>query len=711
MTRSRRGSLAAAAVSLFLSTPAAAQVDEPQREPPPRPERAIEEPFRLEAVSVTATRLEKPIFETAENVSVVTGEEILARGFRTTPLALHELPGISVQQTNLGGGSPFIRGLTGNQTLILVDGVRLNNSTFRFGPNQYLNTIDPFTIDRIEVVRGPASVLYGSDAIGGVIHVITRKREDFERDAGGGGRAIGRFASAAREKTGHLEIQGNVRRFGGLLAGSYTDFGDLTGGHDTGKQEDTGYEQAAGNAALTWSIDDEQRVDWAVQLVEQKNVPRTDRLQPVNGPPRNLELSFDPQRREVTYLEYQRRRPGEAVSSLRLNVNWTRQVEGRREITVANPTALRRERDEIRTPGAFVQLTSDLGGEASMLGEHHVLTYGGEVYHDEIDSRRVDRNLLSGAEQGRRGRFPDGSSFTTLAAYLQDDVRWSDRVSTPVGVRYSRFRLDADLGGPVGEEEDVNDAVTASAHAVVRIVEHLNLVGGVAQGFRAPNLDDVGIFGTFNQGIEIPNADLDPEESVNYEIGVKSDWERLSGSAYFFYTRIRDLIRRVPGTFQGSDTFDGERVFRRQNTARAWIQGVEGEARYRLDEHWSLFGNFMWTFGRDTTADEPLDKIPPLRGIVGIRHQWEQGSPWIEAVVVSAREQDRLSPNDETDPRIPAGGTPGYTIVNLRGGVRLHENADAFAAVENLFDRDYRVHGSGVSGPGTNVILAVELRF
>ena len=192
------------------------------------------EALYLPEVVVTTTRSEKDSFWTPHSVSLISEEEIALSNASSTPELLVGHPGILVQKTNPGGGSPFIRGVTGKHILLLVDGVRLNNSLYRYGPHQYLNTIEPNQIERIEVVRGPASVLYGSDALGGVINIITKKRKDFSRDHGLDGVLSGRYGSADQNYAGRAQVSGNLHSFGYIAGGGYKDFDHLRGGRDTG---------------------------------------------------------------------------------------------------------------------------------------------------------------------------------------------------------------------------------------------------------------------------------------------------------------------------------------------------------------------------------------------------------------------------------------------------------------------------------------------
>ena len=203
----------------------------------------------LDEVVLTAQRNKQKNLFVPYSVNTVSENYLQEFNPRTTPETLMGTNGVFVQKTNHGGGSPFVRGLTGNQTLILVDGIRLNNSTFRYGPNQYLNTIDVYTINHIEVAKGTGSVQYGTDAIGGVIQVITKDPVFTADKPGFHGKAIGKYITDDMEKTIRAEANYSGKKFAFIGGISHRNFGDLVGGDTTGKQTFSGCALCVGGAA------------------------------------------------------------------------------------------------------------------------------------------------------------------------------------------------------------------------------------------------------------------------------------------------------------------------------------------------------------------------------------------------------------------------------------------------------------------------------
>jgi len=230
----------------------------------------------LQVRAVTGARHDQRLIDSARQIVVVTADALRRRNYRSTPDALADLVGVFVQETNDGSGSPIIRGLIGNQILLLVDGIRLNNASYRLGPNQYLNTVDINQIERIEVVRGAGSVLYGSDALGGVVNIITPAAGRAAGTGALGARWFSRLASANTSGIGRAEVSARTGPVGYIGGVTFKRFGELRGGRDTGVQPLTGYDEWDGDAKAAWRLSAHQELIVAGQRVTQRDVRRAD---------------------------------------------------------------------------------------------------------------------------------------------------------------------------------------------------------------------------------------------------------------------------------------------------------------------------------------------------------------------------------------------------------------------------------------------------
>jgi outer membrane receptor protein involved in Fe transport len=644
-----------------------------------------------ERVAVTALRRERPLFDTPQSVSIVTDSDITDRIATSAADALERVTGVQVQRTDLGGGSPYLRGLVGNQILILVDGIRLNNSTFRLGPNQYLNTVDPFGVERIEVIRGPASSLYGSDGLGGVVNVLT--------------------GSPAPEPSGQFKVGFDTASDAPLLAARLTegsdrlrlsaglsavDYDELEAGSGTGVQSPTGYERRAADLKASIDLGSHGSLTMAAQYFQAEDVPRFDRI----DAGKDLDFRFDPQRRILGYVRYKREFDGARTPSLSGTLSWMEQTEGR-NILRSDASTERRERDEAATFGLGLQLTWPERKRLEWIA-------GLDLYRDDVASKRTEFDLTSGERQVQRGRFPDGATYSSSAVFAQTTVHAGPRLDFFLGSRYSFFDADAYLDDLQFRYETEFDDLTGSANFLLKLTPHVRISGGVNEGFRAPSLDDATVFGEFNAGVEVPNTDLSPEHILNYELSLKTLGSRFWTSVTLFDAHLRDLIVRAPGSFEGSATYQGQDVFQRQNIDRAEIYGGEVEMHLKPRDRVAISLSAATIRGTNETTGDPLRRIPPTSGHFSLRWLFLRRGAWIEVASDFADEQDRLSPGDVADTRIPDGGTPGYATVHVGAGLRTPKGWQAGLVLHNLGNIDYRVHGSGVDGPGRSARLFVQ---
>jgi hemoglobin/transferrin/lactoferrin receptor protein len=670
----------------------------------------------LNTTVVSAARHPERIIDSPRSISVITAADLRERNYRTVPEALVELAGVFLQETNYGGGAPIIRGLIGNRILIMVDGIRLNNSTCRLGPNQYLNTIDIDQVERIEVLRGTRSVLYGSDAIGGLINVITRSPEPSPSGAALRGGLESRLATADRSATGHASVNYYRQRLGILAGLSDKSFGNLRAGDPVGRQSHTGYREADGDLKVTYTISAQQAITAAFQRVRQDDVPRTDVLRPgMKGEaPAELENKWTPERRDLVSFDYRHRALGPVIDGLQLTASYQNQLEDQQRVVASAPGVRRDEHNAVQTCGAGLQLNSDIG-------EHHALTYGADYSRDHVISRRTDINLASGERSANIGRVADGARYWSEAAFLQDEYRPVERIAVNLGVRYSQFSLRATSRHKKTGDLELSSnphAFTGSANASCRLGADLYLMGGVGQGFRAPNVDDMTVLGSFAGGFEVPSSHLAPEEAISFELGLKRQGRRLTGTVFGFLGKYRNLIDRAPGLFDGLPFLDAnhdstrqdneEAVFERKNIGRAHIYGIEMEGLGRLGRTVSLSGTFAWTRGEDTVAHQPLTRVPPPSGTLKLR--WTPGEDrWLEAYTSFAARQSRLSAADQSDRRIAKDGTPSWATLNLRGGAAFGPAFSLTLGVENILDTSYRWHGSGLNAPGRNLVAGLRV--
>ncbi len=609
--------------------------------------------------------------------------------------ALQNEVGILMQSTGAGQASPFVRGLTGQQVLILVDGIRLSNSVFRFGPNQYFNTIDPGAIDHVEVLRGGGSVLWGSDAIGGVINLVTRSPSTLNSCCGDyqGGEFHQTFNTANNSPYTRVNVEGWVGRVGAFGGASMLNVRDLdTGWNAIGRQPGTNYEQYAGDIKLNMLLDDSQMLTLALQHHEMQDVSRSDRYPGFPGDRNNSNSFggarfFDPQQRDLAYLRYQSVDPFAWSDALTITGSYHRQRDNQKR---GFPTTSRSQETDVETTGFNIVSSKQVG--------YARLTSGVDWYHDNVASR------FGGSASGPI--IPDGAYYDRFGWFLNSDTRVLEGLTAQAGIRYERIKAGAT---PLVGVQNVfispsyNDWI-AHAGMTYELSPCVRLVGSVSEGFRAPNLDELTANNpnVLQGGMDLPSLDLIPERSINYEVGLKTDYAGLKTQTFVFWNDLNNNIVPISA---------GANQFRRDNQD-SFIQGVEFEGELALDMNWSLYGNCWYTYGENLVTDSPLSRIPPTQGILGLR--WREGSGYVNVYTWMVRRQDRLDPvRDLGDERIPIGGTPGYATLNLRLGRAYgqHDQHLVSLSLENLTDKNYLVHGSGVFGTGATARFGYSLIY
>lgn len=700
------------------ATAGAAVAADPEPESPDLYEVPDSEVIRI--VETASRTSEEQPFETPRAVSAVTRDKFDRRLSRTAPEALLEETGVFVQRSGYGGGAPIVRGQVGNRVLLLVDGIRLNNSTFRAGPNQILNTVDPLLVQRLELVRGTGAALYGSDAVGGTVNVITDKPS---LKAGGGRPTFGlRLQGATYDGSTQAGTRGewSGERIGVIAVASARHFGKLTTGGGQ-IQDFTGYDEWS--AAMTSAARlGGGTLTASAQTTRQYDVPRTDRSTPEDY--QRIVL----QSRALAYLRYRRDGGGSLLDAVRLTASFQRHQEVTDRVRLARNLA---EHDDslVNTLG----LQADVRSLVTSSGE---LTWGGDLYADFVQSRasagEIGANRTAAPEEAR---YPAEARYQGAAAFISHTQRFGAPFKLGVQGRAGVSRVwlpeDGRLGvmfpmlglSPVPERAETTFIYAGELRGRLALRPELALFGGIGLGFRAPNVDDYGRMGPEGQGFLVPGGDLRPERAYETEIGAKLERSDVRASVAYAFTYLDDALARRPSMLGGANEIDGDRVLTLSNADWARYHSIEGEIDVALPFRLVAGANGAFTFaeqrssfptgtGEATYVDEPASKVPPA--FATLFFGWHGAKASSEAVVRGALWQHRLSEIDLGDPRIcPDGpdtcaGSPAWTTVSLRGGYRWRPELRVTLVAENLLDARYRMHGSGIDGPGRGIAVMVD---
>ena len=652
-------------------------------------------------------------------MSVLSADDVDGKFVRNLPDALAETAGVMVQKSANGQGAPFLRGFTGYRMLTVIDGVRYNNSVYRDGPNEYFSLIDMHAVSSLEVLGGPTSAMYGSDAIGGTV-VINTRSSGYEHETHDETFIHGRqriaFASVDNSRQSRTEIAvGSGGHYGLHLGYSLKHFGDLRTA-DLGQQPHTGYGEAAWDARIDWQVSERWEARLVYQQLEQDDVWRTfsTRLaQPFAGTSVGTdERRVKDQQRELGYVRVQGHTLHPALDSLKVTLSrqvWREDGDRVRAGGERNLEAF----DSIML-GADIQFDSRLG--------FLDLVYGLDIYHDGVDSSRRDFAPDGSLAQVRiQGPIGDDANYEQRGVYIQGLFAPLEQLQIDLSSRYNdvsatigRFE-DPVTGDAASFSDSWTEVVSSARVSVSPFVRHPVLLwSGVSQAFRAPNIADLSRFGASRSNeIEIAATDLDAEQFLTFEVGLRVTEKQHEFSLVGYHTRIRDFITSTAtGNLRG-----GQVEVSKQNSGSGFVRGVEVAARREWRNGFSVWGNLTWleseldapeSIATSRIVSEPLSRTMPLTTNFGLRWERPQDGRFAALDVSIVARADQLSRGDRRDiNRIPPGGTPGYEFVRASVGQRLGAHFDIALAVNNVFDNRYRSHGSGVNAAG----LGVDLRL
>ena len=645
---------------------------------------------RISVVNIDAALLRKVSWENQPYRTIVkTNTHSVGGNTRTVPEMLSYETGIMVQKTNHGGGSPSLRGLHGNQTLMMVDGIRLNNSIFRYGPNQYLNTIDAFAVDQIEVLFGSGSIQYGSDAIGGVIAAKFHEPE-FVKCNQWVPKVYLRTATGNQEYSMRSSVD---RCFGrnAITAGlTMRQFGDVLAGGDNKFQRPSGYKEFDVDLKF---VHKDKLGKWvaAHQSNNQFDVPIFHRVALENYKFYNTTL----QARMLTYVKRNLVFSGKLFDEIELMAGRQNQHE-HREFQKNNANLLRTERDSVNT----YFFTTKFYGK---LKDRWQWVLGTDFYFDKVNSARTDADVVLGTVKSLRGLYPNGSTQMQNSAFGYI-TKTGDRGLFRLGGRYnySQIELQTLETGKVSYQKG---AFVFDGAGSLKMGDNLHLYGNLGTGFRSPNIDDMGTLGIVDFRFETPQYGLLPEYSFNKELGLKYKNAKSQVNVCVFHNAMSGLISRIKA---GTDSMQGYPVYQKQNVGSSLIYGAELDWRYESGRRWVLAGGGSWIVGDNITGNEPMRRIPPAMCNAVLKYKLNSNLSF-SMNIIGAKAQLRLAKGDVQDNRIGPAGTPGYFTGDLRCEMNF-KRATVDIAILNLRNQRYKTHGSGIYNMGRTVQLLIGIK-
>jgi hemoglobin/transferrin/lactoferrin receptor protein len=708
-----------------------------------------EKRYHLEEVVISAHRWEEKHEDVPNQILKITPREIELLNPQTSADALAQSGEVFVQKSQLGGGSPMIRGFSANSVLIVVDGVRMNNAIYRSGNLQNIINIDPNTLESAEVLFGPGSVLYGSDALGGVMNFSTKKPlfSDSEKSFVYGS-AFTRYATANNEKTGHVGLNIGTKKLASYTAISYSDFDDLRTGNirspsdpDFGKrqwyveriddrdsivrnpypniQRHSGFSQYSILQKLRYRVSENMELEYGFKHSSTSDIPRYERLTELTaqGHPRNAEWFYGPQSWTMHNLNANIKASNIFMDEMKVIIAYQNYEESRFDRRFNNNWR-RKQQEQVGVFSTNVDFKKEVR-------EKNEFYYGMEFFTNHVQSKAERTNINTGEIRPVATRYPDGGSkIFSSSGYLQYVRKLSDKLNLSAGGRYNYYSLNALINDTTFFNFPYSDIVvrTSAVNGSVGLVYNpnekwrLNING--ASGFRAPNLDDIAkIFDSEPGRVIVPNPTLGPEYSYTLEAGVsRTLMQKITLSGVAYYTWVVDAIERREFTFNGQDSILYDEVMSRVtanvNAAQAYVSGFSFNARADITEAIGMSFSVSYTEGLDITNQLPLRHIPPVFGRAGITYRTKKFRGEFYTLFSDWKHFEDLAPEEQAKTHMySVFGTPAWFTLNFAASYQLNSLLQINAGLENILDTHYRTFASGISAPGRNLFVALRARF
>ena len=709
-----------------------------------------------EAIIYTNKFREK-IDHTAQQAIVISRRTIAQVNAPNTGDLLAETGQVFVQKSQLGGGSPVLRGFEASRVLLMLDGIRMNNAIYRAGHLQNAITVDQNMLESVEILLGPASTLHGSDALGGAIHFRTRspKLSRTEKTEVSGSQFL-RYRTVNNELTGHMNLNVGSRKIAWLQSWTYSKFGDLKMGarypdkypnfgrrsqyiethngldrivvnSDDRVQKFSGYRQWDVTQKLLYKPNDKFAHTLNLQLSNSSDIPRYDRLQDVKDfggsigrTLRFAEWYYGPQLRVLS--AYQAEWNPSANREVRAQVHYQLVRESRQTREYLQYDRFDSRRERVGVWGFNLDTRLKKGPDE--------FTYGIDGQWNDVRSEADRTNLLTGTKTSLDTRYPNGNNtLWYLGAYGQHlrkikNGKWilNDGIRLQaIGLR-STIDDNSFFTFPFSTIRQNNRSLVGNLGIIYHPDASMRAALQVSSGFRAPNLDDAArIFesSTTQRRLILPNPDIRPERTYNIDLNWIYRIEekiRFEGSVY--YTFYRNAITLAPFTLNGADSviYNGvlSAVFANQNARKGYLFGIQGRLVWKLGQRWSLDNTITQTRGRyqTSTGNLPLDHIPPVFGRSALQFQGKRFQA--EAFMIFngwKRLADYNLDGEDNLQYATPDGMPSWMTINWRFQMQVSEYLQIQGSLENLTDRKYRTLASGLSAPGRSFMITVRSQF
>ncbi len=706
--------------------------------------------YTLQEVVFSVNKTEEAKRTVAQQIQVIDAKEIANLQSQSTADLVANSGNVFIQKSQAGGGSVSIRGFEANRTLLVIDGVRMNNLIYRAGHLQNIVTTDNNSLDRVEILFGPSSTVYGSDALGGVVQLYTKKptlgaegKKAFKVNF------LSRVGSVNNELTNHLDVTIGGRNFASLTSLTYSMFGDVKGGANqnpfyTGKygerpiyaerfngkdsivansnrykQVQSGFTQYDLMQKFLYQQNSHLSHGLNLQFSSSSDIPRYDRLtDPAGKGLKYSEWYYGPQTRLLAAYDLNYKNADSKIQGVHLGVNYQKIIESRHTRRFGKDN-LQHRNENVDVVGMNLDFQKTI--------KSHNIRFGVDAQFNMLKSTANEENIVTGESKPLDTRYPDGNNtMLNTAIYASHTWQITDKLTLVDGLRAgfsslsSSFKDTSFFHLPFSNANQNNPVYSGSLGLISSPAADWKLSLLLSTGYRVPNVDDLAkVFESAPGAVIVPNANLAPEKTINTELGITKIFNgstRWENSIY--YTRFFDAIITDKFTYNGQDSmlYDGatSRVFANQNKREAYIYGISSNLNSQLNEHLQFTLSLNYTYGRIKTdsMDAPLDHIPPFMARTSLTYTHKNFSSQFFINFNGWKKlKDYYLNGEDNEQYATANGMPAWVTANIRVSYKIFKMVSLQAGVDNIFDTQYRTFASGINSPGRNVFAAIRFNY
>ncbi len=715
-------------------------------------------------LTVSATQFDEVVISAAKwsqasknipsKISIISSKDVALFNPQTTADLLGSSGEVFIQKSQQGGGSPMIRGFSANRLLYTIDGVRMNSAIFRAGNIQQVISLDAFAIENTEVFFGPGSIIYGSDAIGGVMSFQALTPQLSLSDSILiTGKAVSRYASANNEITNHLALNVGWKKWASVTSFTFTRFGDLRMGKngpdeylrrhyimridsvdrvvensDPRVQKPTGYSQMNIMQKIRFKPSKHWDFQYGFHFSETSEYSRYDRLIELlpSGLPRSAVWNYGPQFWMMNCLNMTHSGSNKAYDqmSIRLAHQFFEESRIDRNFSGGQRFRLRTNLEQVHAYSVNADFEKSIN--------KHTFFYGAEYVLNDVTSTGSAIDIRNGDDIPVQDRYPQ-STWSSYAAYLNYQVRLSEKFLLQTGARFSAFNIQSDFTRnlqfyPFDFTNSTvnNSAATGSIGVVYSPGETWKISLSGSTGFRAPNIDDIGkIFDFVANEVVVPNTSLKAEYAYNGELNISKifgDVVKLDVTGFYTYLDNAMVRREFQSGSQDSILYDGEmsKVYAIQNAAYGTVYGFHAGIEIKLGAGFSLSSRFNYQLGREEMDNGEISRsrhAAPAFGISRLTYQKNKLMMQCYAMYSAEVSFANLNEEEKQKPVIYATDSNGnpfsprwYTL-NFKAMYQFYQNFSVSGGIENLTDQRYRPYSSGLVAPGRNFVISLRVHF